>query len=308
MGHTPVQITLRSLTVYSFRSKKNLARDDTRLDTISLCPSLPFLPEVSTSFPIPACPVVFELLSDNTFVPFTFPSALQLSRSAINHPPHFGLGTRQTRAYDLDFTRYHIHDPIPSRIHQRPTSLLGYRLSPATHRCDPFYYRIDLPQSTVGPGDELPISVSMVLDNEGTKIQPRSMSVTLERRLEFYEATGSHSHGDIESIDLSSSHTLLEKSELSSINTDLSSSSSSILVARRHFPNPATTVLPSRSISTVIVNGNASDFTTSNLNHVAASLNLALPAKPAPSQWPIGESLKTNLASIRFFLCIKVNS
>jgi hypothetical protein len=56
-----------------------------------------------------------------------------------------------------------------------------------------------------------------------------------------------------------------------------------------------------------LVSGQTTEFKADGAGGMTASLSLPLPARPSLSHWPVGESLKTDLAKISFVLRIKVS-
>lgn len=225
--------------------------------------------------------------------------------TAINHPPQFGLGVRQLRSYDLALTRYNIPEPLP------PSSYPGYQLSPPSPRFSQFHYRLVDPIQSVGPGDNLPVVLSIVLNPKSSRIQLHSVSATLERRMDLFEASGSTTPPEVLSGIGSVSNTIDTASTLShsgafNSSTTVFSGSNTKLSRKRSASPPVSTVLPAKSVSTTIISGETAEFQPGNNWDLTAVVNLPLPAKPPPSQWPIGESLRTDLAVVRFFLRIKV--
>ncbi|CAG7846807.1 SubName: Full=Uncharacterized protein {ECO:0000313/EMBL:CCA72406.1} [Serendipita indica DSM 11827] len=230
--------------------------------------------------------------------------------ATINHPQMFGLGVCQTRNYDLGFTRYDVQQRLPPVLNPSSSSPHpGFLFHPSTPRVGPFYYRIQAPDHPLGPGDDLPVKIAFLFEKGTPAIRIQTVSVTLQRRLELFEAAGGPSTTELPSggqspysfQDASSSTSLLSGSR-SSPNL-----SSQTLSRKRSTSPPCSVVLPSKSISSPIVSAQSSDFYQNEPGRLDATVSLALPARPAPSQWPIGESLKTDLASIRFDLLIKLN-
>ncbi|KIM31021.1 hypothetical protein M408DRAFT_274309 [Serendipita vermifera MAFF 305830] len=229
--------------------------------------------------------------------------------AVINHPPHFGLGVRQLRFYDLNLTRYDVQDPPPSPFLSRPSPIPGYQLCSASPRITPFYYRIDDPDHAVGPGDELPVSLNVIFDDSTSpKQQIQSMSVLLERRLDLFEASGSPTPPEILSGNGNISPYSNNTSEASSTVSlaSMITSRSSTLSRKRSASPPSNLVLSSKTITGTIATAHSSEFHSNAPHQYSGVVRLALPAKPPPSQWPVGESLKTDLAHIRFELRVKI--
>lgn len=232
--------------------------------------------------------------------------------SAINHPPHFGLGVRQMRFYDLNLTRYDVQEPPTSPFLLQPSPIPGYQLCSSSSRITPFYYRIDDPEHAVGPGDELPVVVNFIFDDRNPRLQIQSMAVILERRLDLFEASGSPSPPEIlaggNSYPYSSTS---EASSTVSLTTSMITSRSSTytqLSRKRSASPPSNVLLPCKSISGSIASAHSSEFHSAGPEQFSGVARLSLPAKPPPSQWPVGESLKTDLAHIRFELRVKVRA
>ena len=185
----------------------------------------------------------------------------------------------------------------------------GFLFHPATSRVGSFYYRVQQPEHPVGPGDELPVNVCFLFEKGGTDTRFHTVSATLQRRLDLFEATGGPSTTELPSGG-QSPYILPEASSSMSLASASRSSpnlSTQTLFRKRSASPPLNVVLPSKSISTSVVSGQSSDFYQHKPGRFDATVTLSLPARPAPSQWPIGESLKTDLASIRFDLLVKVS-
>lgn len=204
------------------------------------------------------------------------------------------------RFYELNLTRYDIQDPPPSNP--------GYQLCSSSPRITPFYYRIDNPEHAVGPGDELPVVVNFLFDNRNPKLQIQSMAVVLERKLDLFEASGSPTPPEILSGSASPYSNNSEASSTVSLASMMTNRSSTYtqLPRKRSVSPPSSLVLPSKSISGAIASAQTSEFQSNAQDELTGVARLSLPAKPPPSQWPVGESLKTDLANIRFELKVKV--
>ena len=209
------------------------------------------------------------------------------------------------RFYDLNLTRYDVQDPPVSSL-LRPSPIPGYQLSSSSPRIPSFYYRIDDPELAVGPGDDLPAVVNFVFDPRSPKVQPQSISVVLERRLDLFEASGSPTPPEI----LSGTASPYPSSSEASSTVSLSSTACSQhqLSRKRSISPPSNFTLPSKTISSTIASAHSSEFHCHAPDQFKCVVPLSLPAKPPPSQWPVGESLKTALAQLRFELRVKVKS
>ncbi|KAG8847767.1 hypothetical protein FRB91_011435 [Serendipita sp. 411] len=79
------------------------------------------------------------------------------------------------------------------------------------------------------------------------------------------------------------------------------------LSRKRSTSPPPQVVLPSKSVTSLVATAQSSEFYyDSKSNRIETHLALSLPAKASPNQWPIGESLRTALATLRFELHAKL--
>lgn len=218
---------------------------------------------------------------------------------------------RQIRTYELALTRYNVPSRLPSPppTQQRSPDLPGYSLSPPSSRIPQFFYRITDAEHAVGPGDHYPVEVSLVL-NQHPVVQLQSLSVSLERRLELFEASGSSTSAETVTIHPTPSPSTASMASISGIFANLSSSNSqSNMLTRKRSASPTSesVLLPAKSMTSSLVSAQTTEFKPDETGGITASVNLPLPARPSLSHWPIGESLKTDLAKIYFVLRIKVS-
>lgn len=172
----------------------------------------------------------------------------------------------------------------------------------------------------------LPVAVALHLPAPALPHAPalalHSVSVVLERRMEFYEASGTQSSPELLSGTATttpeSSPTPSRTSFRSTVSTltahaptPSSSLSSATLtgftLGRKRSASPAA-VLPAKSLSSPIASAESTlgGTTGGSGSSAALTINLAVPPRPAPSQWPLGETTRTDLASIAFYVRVKV--
>lgn len=260
--------------------------------------------------------------------------------TAINTMQYVGLGTRQVRAYDLAFTRHDIPEPLPSpylAVHPQ-----GYYSIQPPLRIAPCLYKLSTPTHPAGPGGTFPVSISLqfAADRPPTGSLSRSRFASpvvhsiyafIERRIELYETSGFASPELLSGIGTAATtpdaSPASSRTNLLPRHTPEPSPSSSLTVVganlhagthgrkRPRSPAAQQQLLPAKSIVTVLSEAETSTFSPPGANMgsatpstIEARLDLSLPPRPPPSQWPIGETIKTELATLRFYLRVKVRT
>ena len=255
-------------------------------------------------------------------------------RIVLNHVPISGIGARQIRHFELPFIRYDV--PIYSPISPPTPPLLNLQTNKP--RAPRIRYSIHSPQIPIGPHDLVSISIHLLPVDHGVSI--RNTSVIVERRIQLHDQTscvsGSTSipQTSISPRSTSSSPkqspTPCSKSSYSPTATfqedplfdaasstpSLSSStitpgtapSSSLTV-----PSESTPLLhPNLSPSTkLVVNPIAGTESSGNLfrdeNGVwSRTLTLQWPAVKSHSLWAVGETISSDLVTVKYFIRTKV--
>jgi len=279
--------------------------------------------------------------------------------SAINHLPLMGLGTRQLRAYDLALTRYDVPElPSSSSMIDSPyltrpprdkdkgkdkdSSMIMYTCQPpastSNSHLPPCQYRITLPSGPAGPGVSFPVSLALQLppssspSSSSPQLALHSLSIVLERRMVFYEASGAESAPELLSGTASSTPEPSPAASRSSFRSTASTATVSaapahtaphtpsssigsstlnalgISIGRKRSASATPSTLPHKSLTNTIATAETTLAIDGNGPPRSAQLTieLAMPPRPPPSQWPVGETTRTDLATIAFYIRIKV--
>lgn len=141
--------------------------------------------------------------------------------------------------------------------------------------------------------------------------------------MEFYEASGTQSSPEL----LSGTATTTPEASPAASRTSFRSTVST-LTAHTHTPSSSLSsatltgftlgkkrsaspaaVLPAKAHASPIASAESTlggSAGGSSSSSAALTIHLAVPPRPAPSQWPLGETTRTDLASIAFFVRVKV--
>ena len=264
-----------------------------------------------------------------TFVHLIFPPVL-------NHVPISGIGARQIRHFELPFIRYDV--PIYSPITPPTPPLLNLQTNKP--RAPRIRYSIHSPQIPIGPHDLVSVSIHLLPVDHGVSI--RSTSLIVERRIQLHDQTPCVSGSTpmpqtpITPRSTSSSPKQLPtpcpKSPYSptapcqedplfdavSSTPSLSSSTSTTtlgtaLSSSLTLASESTPLLhPNSSASTkLVVNPIAGTESSGNLfrdeNGVwSRTLTLQWPAVKSHSLWAVGETISSELVTVKYFVRTKV--
>ena len=195
----------------------------------------------------------------------------------------------------------------------------------------PCKYRITLPSGPIGPGASFPVSLALQLppssssSSSNPQIALYSLSVVLERRMVFYEASVAESAPE----PLSGTAPSTPKPSPAASRSTASSATASttpvptpahtpscgstlnatgISLGRKRRASASPTTLPYKSCITTIVTTETTLASGGSGPARTAQLTIELPVPPRPplSQWPIGETTRTDLATIAFYVRVKV--
>ncbi|KAJ7285669.1 hypothetical protein C8J57DRAFT_1431371 [Mycena rebaudengoi] len=233
----------------------------------------------------------------------------------INHVPIIGVGTRQIKHSELPLLRfglppaYHPSPPLP-----RP--LLDSEISQP--RSPTIRYCLNVPTAPIGPLDLVSIPIHIKPNDPAVSI--RSASVIIERRMQFLDpesppttpttlsyTPASHT---IPSLPIpkrtSSSSSSLSYSPTSNNNPDSSShatSTQSLL--------PSDTRIPPTGAASTLINSVAGTessglFARAEDGTWSKTLTLQWPASKSHSRWAIGETIQSDLVSVKFIARVKI--
>ncbi|KAG1756451.1 uncharacterized protein EDB91DRAFT_1092736 [Suillus paluster] len=252
--------------------------------------------------------------------------------AVVNHAPVPGVGSRLLKHYDLNLIRHDLPGSVspPSPVTPPPTSYLS---SLSTKSRGPsLRYRILLPPTPVGPLDIVSLQVTVQPLDPAVSI--RSATAVVERRIQFSESPisppgaltpsaptlSSHSHPtpnqeshphDHRSVTMNSGDTTSAESSYN----DLSSSSISHSDTRPLLPQRQSTV-PSasplahasdRTATHIFAHLESSHrFTRDSTGTWRQTLTFSWPDARSNSRWTIGETLRTDMTSVKFFIRVKL--
>ncbi|KAJ6496508.1 hypothetical protein C8R47DRAFT_1114347 [Mycena vitilis] len=236
----------------------------------------------------------------------------------INHAPILGVGSRQIKHSELPLLRFGLppaYDP-PTPI---PRPLLDSEIS---HPHSPaIRYSVNSPTTPVGPLDLVSIPIHLLPSDPGVSF--RSASVIIERRMRFLDPA---SPPTTPTLPTNTSPTLctMPSSQPSCplpIPQRTSSSSSSLVYSpspsssyqESSYLSSSTTLQPSdsRSGAPLLVNSVAGTessglFARAESGVWSKTLTLQWPAAKSHSRWAVGETMESDLVSVKFFVRVKI--
>lgn len=255
----------------------------------------------------------------------------------LNHVYIPGVGSRQIKHFELPLVRY----DLPT--HKFPLSLPDPYLSQMTNkpRAPRIQYSIDVPTTAIGPTDL--VSIPIHLQPMDLSVSIRSASVAVERRIQLLDAipiqsspqtlqpsrSSSPTHSDSSALtstpdsrtllQLDSLHnnTLGSVSSLNSSNPTITpdsffpSSTPTIASASPLLPHttPSALMNASKLVTNTIVESESSGRFVRDQNGVwTKTMTLQWPASKSHSRWAVGETIQSDLASVRYFVRVKVYS
>jgi hypothetical protein len=263
-------------------------------------------------------------------IPTSFTVAHSVLPIVLNHVPISGVGARQIRHFELPFIRYDV--PICAPLTPPSPPLLNLQTNKP--RAPRIRYSIDSPQSPIGPLDLVSISVHLLPLDHGVSI--RSVSVIVERRIQLHDQLSgptSTPHSPITPRSASSSSscpkqspTLLSSFPKSShcpsapfqedplLNAESSTlslssiHSSSLTIASESTPLLHPNFITSTKLVVNPIVGTESSGTLSRDEDGVWSRTLTLqwPTVKSPSLWAIGETISSDLATVKYFIRTKV--
>lgn len=258
----------------------------------------------------------------------------------LNHVYIPGVGSRQVKHFELPLVRY----DLPA--HKFPLSLPDPYLSQTTNkpRAPRIQYSIDVPTAAIGPSDL--VSIPIHLQPMDPSVSVRSASVAVERRIQLLDATpiqsspqtlqpsrsSSPTHSDssaltsttvpsdsrtLPQLDLLHNNTLGSVSSLNSSNPTITpdsffpSSTPTITSSCPLLPHTTPSALTNafKLVTNTIVESESSGRFVRDQNGVwTKTMTLQWPASKSHSRWAVGETIQSDLASVRYFVRVKVYS
>ncbi|KAK7043646.1 hypothetical protein VNI00_008257 [Paramarasmius palmivorus] len=260
--------------------------------------------------------------------------------AVMNHIPITGVGARQTKYVDLPLLRFDVPPNLPSyqtslidvepKLNRQASKPRGPRIS----------YCINAPKFPIGPTDLVSIPIHVLPIDPGVHV--RSATLTVERRLvvndtatptsavpfappaitahSLYPSQTSSSAPVSSSIPIphfsSSTSSLLSHSAGSSFkdyhdtNSIISSSntitSTTALLPKAHSSQSSDSLSP-RTIVTVVAGAESSGSFTRTANGICSkTITFQWPVVKSGGRWGIGETLQSDMVSVKFFVRVKV--
>ncbi|KAG8217553.1 hypothetical protein J3R82DRAFT_5704 [Butyriboletus roseoflavus] len=253
--------------------------------------------------------------------------------SVLNHIPISAVGSRQIKHFELPLVRYDAPISLSPPTPLTPSSSSNLILSRSKSRGPPLRYCILVPPNPIGPLDI--VSVQLIVQPLDPSLSIRSASAFVERRIHFndfrfspsesspgpyrfpsysfpnHQNSSNHDQASSSSTYLgsnsSSSQDLLYPAPSSSV---YSGDSSRPLLQHHEYSTDVSVPIPSggRGTSHIFAHGeSAGRFSRDPSGLWRHNLTFSWPDTKSNSRWSVGESVQTGLASVRFFLRVKVN-
>ncbi|KAJ6547385.1 hypothetical protein B0H19DRAFT_1266325 [Mycena capillaripes] len=235
----------------------------------------------------------------------------------INHIPILGVGSRQIKHSELPLLRF----GLPA-AYEPPTPIARPVLeSEISHpHSPPIRYSVNSPTTPVGPLDLVSIPIHLLPSDPSVSI--RSASVIVERRMRFMDPASPPSTPTVPSPTLSTvpspqpscSLPIPQRTSSSSSSLSLSySPSSSSTYQESSYLSSSSTLQPSDSRvgASLLVNSVAGTessglFARAESGVWSKTLTLQWPAAKSHSRWAIGETIESELVSVKFFVRVKI--
>lgn len=220
-----------------------------------------------------------------------------------------GLGSRQIRYFDLNLIRHDV---------AFPTSIGPAFQSHSETGSPRIQYRMVTPSYAVGPSDHISVSVRFQPVDPMTVIQ--AMCVIIERRIQLRETSASPPaecpYTDDSPPATARSTSGIPASTRSSptlVPSTLASTSSVNLipttrVERKRSQSPSnTTIMPSRTVAHSVASTEVVSATADPDGTYYHTFGLTLPQPKSAGHWSLGETMRTDLVTVRFFVRVKVS-
>ncbi|KAI6022709.1 hypothetical protein EDC04DRAFT_2900670 [Pisolithus marmoratus] len=236
--------------------------------------------------------------------------------AALNHVPIAGVGSRQVKYFELPLIRHDLpthHSPSMTA----PSPWHTTHLSTLRSRGVPLRYRILVPQNPVGPLDIVTIQLAVQPLDQSVSI--RSASALVERRIYFSEIPSiSHPLTDsIPALSLSNcspelypgigvSSQDLQAASSSSLYSDCSSRP--LLTNHPHTPDDVPSFPSSdRAITHIFAHSETSKHFIRDADGIwKQSLIFSWPETKSSSRWSVGETMQTEMVTVKFLLRVKL--
>ncbi|KAF8844915.1 hypothetical protein BDN67DRAFT_893647 [Paxillus ammoniavirescens] len=253
--------------------------------------------------------------------------------AVLNHIPIFGVGCRQVKHFELPLVRFDTPASLSPPTPLTPPSS-SYSTSLTTKsRGPPLRYSVLVPPNPIGPLDI--VSVQLTVQSFDPSLSIRSASALVERRIHANDLASVHlrlpsPHLPTHSptyIALSSNHAQDSSSSLCPENTSSRATSSQDLhcptspssaysgdssrpLLQRH-PNTVDESIPpsynDRGTTHIFAHAESSGrFSRDSSGVWRHNLTFSWPDTKSNSRWAVGETVQTDMATVKFFLRVKL--
>ncbi|KAJ4480560.1 hypothetical protein C8J55DRAFT_67227 [Lentinula edodes] len=230
--------------------------------------------------------------------------------ASISHAHISGIGTRLTKHVDLPLVRYDLPAFLPSpRIYMHITAAYLDRVVTKPKGLA-LQYTVWAPREPIGPTDLLPISIHVLPKERNISI--RSATVVVERRIQFNESQSTASASSSSTIPISPSPSF------STMTLPQSGYPSSVSLAsdvRPLLPQPqysrdrsdsSESLVGKPIVLPIAASESSGPFSQAENGIWSKTLTVQWPSAKPSSRWGIGETIHSDLVSVRFFARVKI--
>ncbi|KAJ3763756.1 hypothetical protein EV360DRAFT_32934 [Lentinula raphanica] len=245
--------------------------------------------------------------------------------ATIHHAHISGIGTRLNKHVELPLVRYDLPPFLPSPrplMHVDAGQLDRFVTKPKNLS---LRYTIWAPREPIGPTDLLPISIHIL--PEAQNITIRSATVVVERRIQFNESPSPVSASPTSSIPVSpitSTYSPTSQqfpvstrsfSAVTPLQSGYTSTTSLASDTRPLLPQPQYPKIRSDSseslvgkpiILPIVGSESSGPFSRADNGIWSKTLTVQWPSTKPSSRWGIGETIHSELVSVRFFARVKI--
>ncbi|KAF8447917.1 hypothetical protein L210DRAFT_3527503 [Boletus edulis BED1] len=252
--------------------------------------------------------------------------------AVLNHIPISAVGCRQVRHFELPLIRYDAPASLSPPTPLTPSSPSYMTLLRSKSRGPSLRYCVLVSPNPIGPLDI--VSIQLIVQPPDSSVSIRSASAFVERRIHFSDlrvsppesSPGAHrfssypppvTQGDADHVQESGSPTYPGSSFSSSQDLLHPASSSSVysgdslrpLLQHNDHSTDESVPLPSGSRGATHILAHAESagrFSRDSSGVWRHKLTFSWPDTKSSSRWAVGESVQTGLASVKFFLRVKL--
>ncbi|KAJ8078588.1 hypothetical protein PM082_012871 [Marasmius tenuissimus] len=209
--------------------------------------------------------------------------------AVINHIPITAIGTRQVKHVDLPLIRYDMPPNLPSygSLHHEIEPKLDRQA--AKPRGPRITYSLNAPKFPIGPTDLVSVPIHILPSDSGASIRtPTSSSIPIPRQF------------------ASSSSLALPLSAAPYGNEDPLASTTALLPDRRNVSHSSESLTVRPIVTPVAGTDSSGPFTRSRSGLWSKTLTFQWPSVKSSGRWGIGETIQSDLITVKFFVRAKV--